>query len=72
MTTRIAILMLVAAVAGVAQQPNPRQQPDAPITIYTPEQHDLYDGSFSISAGRIYMVGTVNDPPGWDHIDNAA
>lgn len=41
------------------------------ITIYAPDQHDLYDGLFTISAGRIYMVGGVNDPPGWDHMDNA-
>ena len=55
-----------------AQQPDPRHQPDAPITVYAPEQHDLYDGLFDITATRIYMVGTVNDPPGWDHMDNAA
>jgi hypothetical protein len=66
------IPILLLGVAIYAQQPNPRQQPGAPITIYTPEQHDLYDGLFSISAGRIYMVGAVNDPPGWDHMDNAA
>ena len=55
-----------------AQQPDPRQQPGAPITLYAPEQHDLYDGLFTISAGRIHMVGTLTDPPGWDHMDHAA
>lgn len=25
-----------------------------------------------MSAGRIHMVGGVNDAPGWDHMDNAA
>ena len=59
-------------VTALAQQPNPRQQPNAPITVFAPEQHDLYDGRFVISANRIYMVGTLNDPPGWDHMDNAA
>ena len=54
------------------QPPNPRQQPGATITLYTPEQHDLYDGRFVLSANRIHMVGGLNDPPGWDHIDNAA
>ncbi len=58
----------------VAQQPaaNPRQQPGAPITLYAPEQHDLYDGHFVLSANRVYMVGGLNDPVGWDHMDNEA
>jgi hypothetical protein len=60
------------ASAVTAQQPDPRRQPNAPITIYAPSQHDLYDGRFAISAGRIYMVGGLNDPPGWDHMDDAA
>src|SRR6188508_1896846 len=66
--------MLLALGASVsAQQPaNPRQQPGATITMFAPEQHDLYDGHFVLSAGRIYMVGSLNDPPGWDHMDNAA
>jgi hypothetical protein len=67
----LVVALLLGAVA-YAQQPNPRQQPDAPITLYTPEQHDLYDGLFNVSAGRVYMVGSVNDPPGWDHMDNMA
>jgi len=55
-----------------AQQPNPRQQPGAPITIYAPDQHDLYDGHFVIPANRVHMVGSLNDPPGWNHMDNDA
>jgi hypothetical protein len=39
--------------------------------MFAPEQHDLYDGQFVLSATRIYMVGSLNDAPGWDHIDNA-
>jgi hypothetical protein len=65
-------VLILLGVATYAQQPDPRQQPSAPITIYAPEQHDLYDGIFNVSASRIYMVGSVNDPPGWDHMDNAA
>ena len=69
----IAVVSLLILASGVAaQQPNPRQQPGAPITLYAPEQHDLYDGHFVVSAGRVYMVGGLNDAPGWDHIDNAA
>ena len=54
------------------QAPNPRQQPGARITIYAPDQHDLYDGHFVISANRVYMVGGLNDAPGWNHMDNDA
>ena len=68
----IAVLVLLVGSAAGAQQADPRQQPDAPITIYAPEQHDLYDGRFVMSAGRIHMVGGLNDAPGWDHMDNAA
>jgi hypothetical protein len=67
-----AVVAAAAAVFAQQPQPNPRQQPNAPITVFAPEQHDLYDGQFRISANRVYMVGTLNDPPGWDHMDNAA
>ena len=66
-------LALAATVALTAQQAaNPRQQPGAMITMFAPEQHDLYDGQFTVSANRIHMIGGLNDPDGWDHIDNAA
>ena len=64
----------VGSVTGwtVAAQdkPNPRQQPGATITMYAPEQHDLYDGHYVLSANRIHMVGALNNPGGWDHIDS--
>lgn len=53
-------------------QAGPRSQPGAAMTIYAPEQHDLYDGNFILSATRVYQVGRLNDPPGWDHMDNEA
>jgi hypothetical protein len=68
--TLLSAVLLGTAV--VAQQPNPRQQPGAMITMFAPEQHDLYDGRFVISANRVYMVGSLNDPPGWNHMDNEA
>src|SRR5678815_6093340 len=69
----VGLLVLILARAPVAQQkPDPRNQPGAPITVYAPEQHDLYDGHFVLSANRIYMVGGLNDAVGWDHMDNAA
>src|SRR5687767_16012410 len=73
---RKAVLVLCvlasAAIAARQQQPNPRQQPGAMVHIFAPEQHDLYDGHFVISADRIFMVGGLNDPEGWDHLDNEA
>jgi hypothetical protein len=70
------VFPIVALVLGTAlaaqQQPNPRQQPGAMITMFAPEQHDLYDGHYVLSANRIYMVGGLNDPVGWDHMDNEA
>jgi hypothetical protein len=69
----VAILLLLLATAVTAQQPaNPRQQPGATITMFAPEQHDLYDGHYVLSANRIHMVGGLNDPVGWDHLDNEA
>ena len=54
------------------QQATLRQQPGAEVALYAPEQHDLYDGHFVLTAQRLYMVGTLNDPPGWNHIGNDA
>src|SRR4029450_2263272 len=65
------ILFLAAGVAA-QQAANPRQQPGAAITLFAPDQHDLYDGHYVMAANRIYMVGALNDPEGWDHMDNAA
>lgn len=70
-----ALIMLgtVAAITGPAaraQEATPRRQPGAEITLYAPEQHDLYDGHFVLSAGRVYQVGGLRDAPGWDHMGN--
>ena len=59
------VLALMVGTDVAAQHPaNPRQQPGASITIFAPEQHDLYDGHYILSANRIYMVGGLNDPAG--------
>src|ERR1044071_9680920 len=65
-------LLVAGGVALGQQAANPRQQPGAMVHIFAPEQHDLYDGHFVISANRIYMVGGLNDAEGWDHLDNDA
>ena len=73
MRSRVLIVGLVLGTTVAAQQaPNPRQQPGAMVHIFAPEQHDLYDGHFVMSANRIHMLGGLNDPEGWDHLDNDA
>ncbi len=57
-------------IGGVlAGQAGPRSQPETAMGVYTPEQHDLYDGRFIIEARRVYQVGGLKDAPGWDHMD---
>ncbi len=58
--------------ALLISQATPRQQPGADITLYAPEDHDLYDGRFIITGGGLHHVGTLEDPPGWNHIGNDA
>ncbi len=53
-----------------AQERGPRTQPDTAMGIYTPEQHDLYDGRFIITGSRIYQIGTLSDTTPWDHMGN--
>ena len=68
MRTAILLVTLLGVVVVAAPQrapaPDPRQQPGATVHIFAPEQHDLYDGHFIISANRIYMAGGLNDPEG--------
>ena len=60
------------AVQEFAEPAGPRSQPGTEMGIYTPEQHDLYQGRFRLSAGVLHQVGSLSDAPGWDHIDNNA
>src|SRR5215471_18579855 len=57
---------------SAAGQSTPRKQPGAEITLYAPEQHDLYDGHFVLSASRIYQVAGLHDAAGWNHMSNDA
>ena len=70
-TSILAVAVSAFFGAVQAQDATPRQQPGATITLYEPEQHDLYDGRFLMSADRVYMVGGLNDAEGWNHIDNS-
>ena len=60
----LTVPLVLATALVAADQATPRQQPEAEITLYAPEQHDLYDGHFVLSATRVYQVGRLNDPPG--------
>jgi hypothetical protein len=70
--TLFVTLMTALPTIADGQVATPRRQPGAAMTVYEPEQHDLYDGHFVLSAGRIYQVGDLDDPPGWEHIGNDA
>ncbi|HUP51605.1 MAG TPA: hypothetical protein VM198_03965 [Longimicrobiales bacterium] len=66
------VTSIVLSVAAGAQLHSARTQPEAAIDLYAPEQHDLYDGRFVLEARRVYQVGTLEDPPGWNHMGNDA
>lgn len=66
------IIVAIGTPDARAQEATARRQPGAEITLYAPEQHDLYDGRFALSAGRVYQVGGLLDPAGWDHMGNDA
>ncbi|MBT3428066.1 MAG: hypothetical protein HOL98_18050 [Gammaproteobacteria bacterium] len=51
---------------------DPRVQPGTAAGIYTPGQHELYDGRFKIKGSNIYQAGTLLDDSPWDHMDNNA
>ena len=68
----VCALFSCISVGAPAQEASLLRQPGAEMTFYSPEQHDLYDGHFVISAGRIHQVGSLDDEPGWNHIGNDA
>lgn len=65
-------IFLGTAVPGFAQERSARAQPDTELGIYTPEQHELYDGRFRITGSRIFQAGTLNDVSPWDHMGDDA
>ena len=66
------IFLTSCDVADQPETPGPRSQPATALGIYAPQQHQLYDGHFNISASNVYQVGTLSDTPPWDHMGNAA
>ncbi len=46
----------------------PRAQPGTEMGVFSPEQHELYDGRFRISGTRVYQVGGLLDDAPFDHM----
>src|SRR5438046_10741220 len=67
----VLFLAVLSQLSGAGQS-TPRRQPGADITLYAPEQHDLYDGHFVLSAYRVYQVAGLHDDAGWNHMSNDA
>ena len=81
MNSRQAALLLLIGVLGACEPMpgegtdtvgGPRSQPGAEMTLYSPEQHELYDGHFVISGQRIYHAGRLDDVSPWDHMGDDA
>ncbi|MEE8584664.1 MAG: hypothetical protein V3T83_07420 [Acidobacteriota bacterium] len=68
----LASLLMPGCREAEVQEATPRKQPGAEIALYAPQQHDLYDGLFRLSAGQLHQAGRLDDPPGWDHMGNDA
>lgn len=67
------LVLAVTPIATLAQEERgARSQPGTGMGIYTPEQHELYDGRFIVRGTRVYQAGTLNDSSPWDHMDNDA
>lgn len=66
------IFLMVVTAAAAQTERGPRMQPGTEMGIYTPEQHELYDGHFNVVGSRIYQAGMLNDEAPWDHMDNDA
>lgn len=67
-----ACLLLALPCAGGETDRGPHAQPETEMGMYTPRQHELYDGRFVVTGREIFQVGTLNDEPPWDHMGNEA
>jgi hypothetical protein len=64
--------LITTATADAQSDRGPRAQPGTGMELYAPEQHELYDGRFTISGSHMYQAGTLYDPSPWDHMDDDA
>ena len=70
--TIISILLLTSTQVFAQVERGPRTQPDTEMGLYSPRQHELYDGKFKVTGSRIFQVGTLHDASPWDHMDDEA
>lgn len=70
--TVLLILLVSSSIASAQETRGPRMQPGTKMGLYTPEQHELYDGHFVIGGSRIYQAGTLEDRSPWDHMGDDA
>ena len=72
-TQMLLYLSMCLSVSAIAQtERGPRTQPDTDMGLYSPSQHELYDGRFIVSGARIFQVGTLDDVSPWDHMGDDA
>jgi len=74
----VGLLVFTGALFGCSTSestPEPRAAITAPegqsgttLGVYAIGQHPLYNGRFVVTGSRVYQVGTLSDPPPWDHM----
>ena len=65
-------MVLLPVSLNAAEMRGPRSQPDTDMSLYAPEQHELYDGVFKITGRRIYQAGRLDEESPWDHMGDSA
>jgi hypothetical protein len=70
--TIISILLLTSTQVIAQVERGPRTQPGTEMGLYSPRQHELYDGKFNVTGSRIFQVGILHDASPWDHMGDAA
>ena len=70
--TLMSILLLASTQVLGQVERGPRTQPGTEMGLYTPTQHELYDGRFKVTGSRIFQVGTLHDASPWDHMGGDA
>ena len=66
------MFLLISAQVTAQVERGPRVQPGTKMGMYTPMQHELYDGKFKIEGSRIFQVGRLDDKSPWDHMGDDA
>jgi hypothetical protein len=66
------VLLLASAQIFAQAERGPRTQPGTQMEMYSPAQHELYDGRFNIVGSRIFQVGMLDDKSPWNHMGDDA